>query len=241
MKLEKIIKHKRKIYFLLLILSLKLMLFPSINKLTGSAISSSDAVNTLTSFIGFVLFITFVILFTGSSSLDALIVLGKPTKKSAEIRAKKAAQVYKKRGAGIIIVSGGDTSQPPEYKHEAHMIYRGLRDYGIKPREIRIEPKAQNTLQNILYSLDKTKGTEIGIVASPEALDRALYFIKHLKARNKIPRKLRIHRFETKGEPESERRYERLASFFDSDLLRRKGKLGPVLKFLKKIAVYLTH
>lgn len=73
-----------------------------------------------------------------------------------------------------------------------------LRQAGIKPLEIRIENKSEDTLENILYSLRKINGTEIGVVSSPSHLDRVEYIVRRGKEDGSIDKNIHIYRIETK-------------------------------------------
>ena len=66
-----------------------------------------------------------------------------------------------------------------------------------------VEPQARNTIENVLYSLEKIKkrgGTDVGIVSYPRHLDRFENIIKRGKEEGVIDKNFEIYRIPTKYE-----------------------------------------
>jgi uncharacterized SAM-binding protein YcdF (DUF218 family) len=77
---------------------------------------------------------------------DLIFVFGARSNKMAE----KAFELYDKKFAPKILVSGGENRFTKE--NEAHRIFADLVGLGVKTEDIILEDKAINTLENVLFS-----------------------------------------------------------------------------------------
>jgi len=182
---------KKKFGFLFLILSLFFLFGLASFNLTGNAIQHYPWENfSFFHFIGMVLFFLSIFLLMTRKSLDAIII---PTGGEGSEREKKALEEYEKREIGYFIISGKLEGGESLKESQRADIYRELRRHGIKPRDIKVEGKSSDTLENAIYSLGGLDGGEkIGIVSYPRHLDRFERIIEQMKEEERIPKDIRI-------------------------------------------------
>ncbi|MCX6749235.1 MAG: YdcF family protein [Candidatus Pacearchaeota archaeon] len=124
-----------------------------------------------------------------------------PTGPSYDIDAKRTKKAYEegKENKGQVYLISGRIDKPLKTS-QVYSIYKQLRGYDIHPRQMLIEGKSANTLENVLFSLEKLKkrgAHDIGIASSPIHLDRFEYIIKKAKEKGIIDKNFRVHRLET--------------------------------------------
>jgi uncharacterized SAM-binding protein YcdF (DUF218 family) len=158
----------KKIVSLALLL-VSILFFIAGNSITGAAIGLENFRINLATLLGFTfLFLSLFVLLV-KQSLDAIIIPIGNIREDVE-RAEQAAQNrdYLKSGErGFYVISGspGNNLRGSGTKR----IYDTLRGYGIKPNQMRIEGKSQDTIENLLNSLDllKKKGAkEVGVATN---------------------------------------------------------------------------
>ena len=172
--------------------------------------------------IGF--FLASVLIFATRQTLDAIMVPTGPSYKIDQERANKAVKEGKGKKDQIYLISGRIDKDEKESAKDSQVygIYKRLREYGIKPVNIKIEGRSKNTLENVLFSLEKLKkmgAKDVGIASNPAHLDRFEYFIKKAKEKGIIGKDFRIHRLET-SESLKQKGYEVLAQIKNRYRLR---------------------
>jgi len=156
--------------------------------------------------IGF--FLASVLIFATRQTLDAIMIPTGSYKLDRERtdRAVKDDEAVKEdhpeKSHQIYLISGRiDRDEKGSAKDsQVYGIYKRLREYGIKPVKIRIEGKSKNTLENVLFSLEKLKkmgAHDIGIASYSTHLDRFEDLIKQAKKEGLIGKDFRVHRLET--------------------------------------------
>jgi len=187
-------RHKFGLGFLSLIISIISLAFSFNPTLTGNVIGTN--VNTsYFYFISLVFFILSILIFTSRKTLDAIIIPGGQEKQE---RTERAVKEYLGGGANILLISG--RIDKPIKTSEIYSTYKRLRSYGIKPGEMVVEGKSANTLENVLFSLEKLKkrgAHDVGIASNPTHLDRFEYVIKKAKEEGIVDKDFRVHRLET--------------------------------------------
>jgi len=114
---------------------------------------------------------------------ETSLIFGFPVKRVVSERAKIALGT-----AEQYIVSGGKTpSLEAGYESEAEIGYEVLRSFGVPASDIIVEDRAQNTIDNIIFS-DKLLGSNvrIGLASSPRHLERIMKIINFLESNNEI-------------------------------------------------------
>ena len=171
--------------------------------MTGSVIGINSKISYFYLFsIGF--FLASVLTFAARQTLDAIMI---PTGsyKSDRERTDRAVkedeaveEEHPEKSHQIYLISG--RIDKPIKTSQVNEIYKRLRSYGIKPKNIRIEGKSKNTLENVLFSLEKLKkmgAHDIGIASYSTHLDRFEDLIKQAKKDGIIGKDFRVHRLET--------------------------------------------
>lgn len=118
----------------------------------------------------------------GTAGLDYVIVLGAQVHESGpsavlKYRLDKAAEYMDNNPGTMCIVTGGQGSNEPFSEAEGMADY--LKKKGISPERIIEEPKAENTAQNIEYSMElMEEGKTAGLITNDFHLYRALQIAK---------------------------------------------------------------
>ncbi len=197
--------------------------------------------------LGLLLIIGSFVLFVKKHSLDAIII---PTGGDYLGRAKKAEKEKDKlKEEGYFVISGivHDEKDPAKKRFlgsQSDKVYRDLRKHGILRSDIEIESESRNTIENIIYSLEKIKkkgGREIGIASYPGHLDRFEKILEKAKEEGIVDNHFNIYRLETRTkETPKEKIYETLSGILQRYKLRKgvkeslKSEDEPVIKYLKK-------
>ena len=256
---------KNKIGAIFLVLSLIFLLIPSSLNITDNVIAENiSVVFNFFYILGLIFFSSSMIIFASRQNLDAIIIptgggewdSEKKMYSQDRDRTQKAVEErdqLKKKGYFLIsgYVPKGKENKRVYKGSQTQDIYRELRKYGIKPSEMRIEPQARNTIENVVYSLKKVKkrgGRDVGIVSYPGHLDRFEDIIERGKKEGIIDKNFEIHRIPTRyKETPKEKAYE-----FGSRLLNRyKLRQGvkealdseddPFVKFLKRSKNFIVN
>lgn len=166
---------KNKLSVILLICALIFLMVEIKFSLTGNVTSEYFGGKLfLIRIIGFVLLFISILMLTTNKSLDAVII---PTGDLYERNIRRAKKGVEKSAKYYLITGYIDKNKPVKESQIAE-IYNELRKYGIKPSQMKIESESKDSLDNILYSLNKLKGLKrIGIVSYPEHLKRFEYII----------------------------------------------------------------
>ena len=148
-------------------------------------------------FISLVFFILSILIFVSRKTLDAILIpTGTP--EADKRRTDRAVKEYIGGGSHVLMITG--RIDQPVKTSQVYNIYKRLRSYGIKPGEMRVEGKSANTLENVLFSLEKLKkmgAHEVGIASNPTHLDRFEYVIKKAKEEGIVDKDFRVHRLPT--------------------------------------------
>lgn len=228
---------KRKIGIIVLIFSLVLLIWGVNFDLTGNFVKEYFKGGfELVHIFGLMLFLVGMILFAQRTSLDAVIIPTGGNEKNIQ-RAKKGAEEKGK----YYLISGYIEKDKPIKESQTATIYTELRKYGVKPSEIKIENMAKDSLDNIIYSMNKLKGLKkIGIVSYPEHLKRFEYIINKAKKEGIIDKDIEIVEIPTE-ENMKEKMYGILANIKEKYRLRKgienakKNKTGVIGTMIKKI------
>jgi len=171
--------------------------------MTGGVIGVNSEISYFYLFsIGF--FLASVLIFASRQTLDAIMIPtgDYETDKQRTDRAiqedKDVKEGHPKKSHQVYLISG--RIDKPIKTSQVNEIYKRLRSYGIKPKNIRIEGKSKNTLENVLFSLEKLKkmgAHDVGIASYPTHLDRFEDLIKEAKKEGIIYKNFRVHRLET--------------------------------------------
>jgi len=228
-----------------LIISAVFLLISSQPTITGGIIGIDTKISYLY-FLSIGFFLVSLLIFTKRQTLDAIMI---PTGsyKADKKRTDRAVEEGKSKKNQIYLISGGiDKDEKGSAKgSQVYNIYKRLREeYGIKPVNIKIEGKSKNTLENVLFSLEKFKkmgAHDVGIASYSTHLDRFEDLIKQAKKEGIIGRSFRIHRLET-SEDLKEKLYGILHRAISRYELKHgglkaveKSKLQPIKKTLTKI------
>lgn len=231
------------IFFLLLAFLFLLISFNP--KISGGVIGVSTDFS-LSFIAGLVFFIFAIIIFASRQALDAIII---PTGTlEADILRAETAEKEKSRlkSGGWYVISGyyphGDIKGTRE--SQDYRIYKHLREHGIIPREMIVEGRAHDTLENTIYSLKKikqkaekkgrTETLDIGITTYHGHFKRFKDFYEKAVKKGMIGKgDFRLHEIPT-PETEEDRKYE--ASFFRNlvhrfkleTMSRYRGKKGEI-------------
>ena len=181
-----------------------------------------------------------VILFVSSTGLDALIIPSQASEKRTREKARRAADYYHHHQVGVLVASGGKTpGLNPKYNSDAEIIFEELVKAGVPRDKIILEDKSRDNLENVLYSLKKTSGTEIGIVSYPRHLDRFEYIIEKGKEQGVIDSRIKIHRVET-NQKLIEQAYEIPAGIITRRAMKRGINSAKIPEgWMKKVANYV--
>jgi len=241
---------KKLILILLLIGSV--FLFLSINvTFTGALIGTNLKItNTIFFILGLTFFIISLILFVENKSLECILIPTK-TSKAQKRSIKKAIENYQninEKNKPYILVSGKiqrDKENKPKKRSQQYLIYKELRkNYMLKPSDLIIEGKSEDTLENFLYSIKKlkTKGiNQMKIATNPTQYWRFKLFTNKAKKEKFLDKDFKIEPIYTHESPK-EFIYGVLAYIKDYIRIKsnsslekaRKQKTGNFGTFLKK-------
>ena len=216
---------------ILFVLSFGLFLLTSSSFLiTGNVIFDSE--NLSLSFYYLVLMVIFIaslFLINIKVSLDALLIPCSNNIGLTKKRAKEAAKQSEKYPNAVIVASGGKTPRlDPKFDSEAQIAYEFLTKAGVSPSQISLENKAEDTFDNIRYSLEKLKDKnvkKIGVVSNSIQLNRIEKIVAAGKKEGKIPNDLDFIRIDLKPSAK-EFIYENLSSVLTNYKLRKSGYEG---------------
>jgi uncharacterized SAM-binding protein YcdF (DUF218 family) len=186
---------KDKIGLFLLVCAFIFLTFGCKLSFTGNSIQDYFSNNIfIPHIIGIILLFVSLLILTASKSLDAVIIPSGGFEKSvdrARIAGEKEAKYY--------LISGYIDKGKPIKESQAAAMYNELRKYGIKPSKMKIEGEAKDSLDNIIYSINKLKGLKkIGIVSYPEHLKRFEYIVNKAKKEGIIDEDVEIVKIPTK-------------------------------------------
>ena len=190
-------RHKKQKGFYFLMISLIFFMVQFNFNLTGNVVGFNASFSYFR-IIGIVTFLISILIFASRQTLDAIMI---PTGQEENERVDRAYEEGKKNEDQIYLISG--KIDKPTKSSEVYKIYKRLRGYGIKPKDIKLEAKSKNTLENVLLSLEKLKkmgAHDIGIASYPKHLDRFEDLIEEAKKEGIIDKNFKVHRLET---PES--------------------------------------
>ena len=240
----------KKLALIFLLFGLFLLFFSLDISFTGLAIGKNIGIsNPPLLFFSLIFFIASAVLYLSHKSLEALVI---PTGGTSEVNKKRVETAMKDysgtRHKPYIIVSGvinRDERGSPLRDTPQYSIYKELRaKYGLKPSDITVEGKSEDTLENFLYSINrlKKKGiNQIKIATNPTQYWRFKLFAKQAKRERLIDDSFKIEPLYTSETPR-EFFYGVLAYFKDyfrvksADSLEKaaKNKSGNLGNFLKK-------
>jgi uncharacterized SAM-binding protein YcdF (DUF218 family) len=158
-----------------------------------------------------VFFLVSILIFATRQTLDAIMIPTGTREADKERTDKAVEEYYLGRGADFLLISG--RIDRPIETSQVYDIYKRLKGYGIKQEEVQVEGRSANTLENVLFSLEKLKkrgAKDVGIASNPMHLDRFEYIIEKAKESGIIDRDFRVHRLET-SEDLKQKWYELLA------------------------------
>jgi uncharacterized SAM-binding protein YcdF (DUF218 family) len=196
-------RHKHKKGFFFLIISAIFLLISFKPTIIGAVVGISSEFS-YSYIISIVFFLASVLIFASRQTLDAIMIPtgDYETDKQRTDRAiqedKDVKEGHPKKSHQVYLISG--RIDKPIKTSQVNEIYKRLRSYGIKPKNIRIEGKSKNTLENVLFSLEKLKKMgvhDVGIASYPTHLDRFEDLIKEAKKEGIIYKNFRVHRLET--------------------------------------------
>lgn len=241
---------KKLLALVLFIFGIKLILLFGVFSITGGIITEeSDLISSVFSFIGIILVIFSFVLFVSRHGLDALIIPTGPSHEEDIERTKRAYREHKEHGKDYFVISGelGDKKLSESQRAD---IYRELRKHGVKPSQISIEGKSRNTVENMIYSLEKIKergGREVGISSYPGHLDRFKDIFERARDEGIVDENFHLHRLPTrtrKNQSAKESIYETLSGILHRYKMRHgikealKSEDESIIKYLKKAGNY---
>ena len=214
-------RHKTEKGFFFLVIAIIFLLFSFTPTITGAAIGTLQSFSYLHA-IGFAFLLISILIFASKQTLDAIII---PTGPSFEIdkeRTEKALEEYKREKGGVFMITG--RIDKPVKDSQVYKIYQHLRNSDIKPSQMIVEGKSRNTIENVLFSLEKLKeksAKDVGISSNPSHLDRFEYIIQKAREEGIVNKNFRVHRLET---PENLR--EKIYGFLANMKTRYELRLG---------------
>ena len=202
---------KKKIGLILLIISLSLFLFQSIN-ITGNIIANSQISSSIRIILIILVFVSSLILLASKTSLDAIVIPTDPSDEEDLERTERAIEEYRKKGADYFIISGQKNTNRKFKNSQRANIYKRLRQSGIKPKQMKVEGKSSNTMENLVYTLNllekENHPLKVGFVSYPGHLNRIEDFYNKAVKKGIISKKdFQFYRIETDETPE-EKKYE---------------------------------
>lgn len=156
----------RKFPLVLLVIGF-VFLFLSIDvTFTGAVTETNVKVsNSVFFIIGLAFFIVSLGLLAAGKSLESLLI-PTGTKRAIQARVETAMKDYEGREEKPYILIAGEIHRDergrPEKDTQQALIYKELRERGLKPSDFIIEGKSRDTLENFLYSIEKLKEKGIG-------------------------------------------------------------------------------
>jgi hypothetical protein len=181
--------------------------------------------------------------------LDAILIPGSKNENTTRKRARKAVEIIINTTDNHlkIIASGGKSSKEFNYPSEAHVILDEIKRYEeltgeIDLDDIKMENKAENTIQNVVYSLENLTIRNLGIVSNPLQIKRIEKIITRAKELGLVNGDMQIEGIETDSMTKKEEIYEFFAEIITNYNLKRKDitEIGNIEKIFKKIGNYLV-
>ena len=211
-----------------LLAALVILSLPNLN-ITGNVISEIPQEQNILYVFSLAFFLISVFLFLSRQSLDAIVIPTGGGKFESDIRMwsqdkerteKAISKRDKLKNNGYFLISGykGEGFEGMR-KGQTYSIYKYLRDSGFFPKDIRIEGKSHDTLENVLYTLKKLKEQEeksgvkkspleVAFVSYPDHLKRFKDFEEEALRRGLIKKgDFKFHHIET-SENQDEKDYE---------------------------------
>ncbi len=206
------IKIKNQIGLFSLATALFLLFSPIVFKFTGYFVNDSLYNFSIKNIILILFLVASFVVLVIKSGLDVLVIPTGPDHQENVERADRAIKEYKKNGAKYFLISGKIADDRILKNSRRADIYRRLRKAGIKPKQMKIEGKSSNTIENILYTLDKLSKEDgplkVGFVSYPGHLRRMKdIYDKAVKENMVDPERIQFEKVETAETPE-ERAYE---------------------------------
>ncbi len=191
-------KLSKGIFFLALSFLFLLVSFSP--RLSGGTIGVNTHIS-LSFIISIIFFFLAILVFVARQTLDA-IMIPTGTFEADKRRTERAYEEGKEEKGQIYLISG--RIDKPIKTSQVYAIYKQLRSHDIRLGNIIIEGKSANTLENVLFSLEKLKkrgAHDVGIASNPIHLDRFEYVIKKAKEEGIIDKDFRVHRLEVPETP----------------------------------------
>jgi len=193
-----------KISRIFLIISLILILFSININLTSYATLEAGKISfTPLFYLGLIFFILFIL--TTSKSLETIMILIGNEEAMVE-RTKKAIEEFaKNKEKPYILISGEierDERNRPRKDSQQYQIYTALRENNFLPKQLIIEGKSKDSLENFLYSikrLEKKGIKKLNIATSPLHYARFKLFEKKAKKTGLIEKDFEINPLYTKN------------------------------------------
>lgn len=230
LSLEKFTPLRKKIGFTLLVITFFLFLFSMNFKLTGNVINDDPPIVSIKNIFIILFLVASFIVLASSKGLDVLVIPTGPDRQENIERTDKAIEEYKKSGAKYFLISGKIADDRTLKNSRRADIYRRLRKAGIKPKQMKIEGKSANTIENILYTLNKLSEEDgplkVGFISYPGHVRRMKdIYNKAVKENLVDPERIQFKKIET-AETKEERDYEAapIRKFFHRYLLSKIKK-----------------
>lgn len=213
---------KRILSSIFLLSALVILSLPHLN-VTGNVISEIPQGQNIIYVMSIAFFLVSVFLFLSKQSLDAIVI---PTgggkfdyytgmwSQDRERAEKAISERDKLKQGGYFVISGykGEGIKGMQ-EGQSYSIYKYLRNMGFFPKDIRIEGKSHDTLENVLYTLKKLKEMneksgeksplEIAFVSYPHHLKRFKEFEEEALRRGLIEKgDFKFHHIETSENPD---------------------------------------
>lgn len=192
-----------KLNKIFLIISLVLILSSiNFNITSNTILEKSNLSFTPLLYLGLIFFVLSIL--TSSKSLETILIpTGMP--KAIRERAKKAVEILKKEKDSYVLISGEierDERRRPKADDSTYQIYKELRKNNFYPKQMIIEGKSRDSLENFLYSLKRLnkKGiSKIKIVTNPLHYARFKLFEKKARKQNMLPENFEMSPVYTKN------------------------------------------
>lgn len=200
----------KRLALIFLLIGVFLLLFSANGIFTGAFIGADIKIsNTPLLFFSLVFFIASAVLYLSHKSLEAIVIPIGPDSKTDKKRLDTAMGSYSGDNS-LVLVTGvihRDERERPLKSTQQYSIYKELRErYGLTPKEMIIEGKSRDTLENFLYSIDRLKKKRVDrikIVTNPTQYWRFKLFEKEAKKEGLIEDSFKIeplYTSETLGE-----------------------------------------
>jgi hypothetical protein len=184
----------KRIGFVLIVVSLVIISFNLNFSITGNVVSSYFSDVSFFNLLPLGLFLTgFVLLFTSNKkTLDYLVLPGG----WEEQRSKRAEEEMDKEKPEKIVITG--YVEPGKLKgSHRHKYYKELRNYGLKPKDIRIL-QGKDSEEDVLYLGEMVKeGDKVGFVTFPSHFKEYQEIIKKAREEGKFPKDVKVKNINT--------------------------------------------